>query len=653
MRETARPRPRNPMPLLQPAFTYASNGIMRILAALACGGFALLPALAQPPVQQPGCPTTAAYSLCEMVFDLNDQEAQAHPNPYVSVQLQAEFRSPRHKTYLMPAFWAGGRRMIIRFAPNEGGQWDYRLTSNLARFNDKEGSFQAADSDAPGFVFATNLHHFATLAGENISMRKPHLWMGDTCYRFSFLTDDQYRQLIDTRASQNFNHLRGLVIGGPQDSASAFTDPSHPVSEYFARVDARLKYANSKGIVFDLIMAGPNDHLIKLFPDWESRQRYVKYLIARYSAMNITWQVAQDFESYSNSKPLMKEIGNLLKQYDPFQHARSCGTSETSASLGGDQWMNYMTYSSSSNQLGAIEHQLYPVAFVNLQFGIENSGAGGSGPEYVDAEAFRHRLWNSTMNGQYPTYANSGTMAGSITFDPKYLAAPGAQVMSVWYKFFADTRHWELEPYFDIDGARAIALEGVEYIVYIEKPQGPIEIAIEKHGYDVSWVNPATGEVIPMKKFKGDRWTGEAPDRKHDWVLHIEREGRKESMLNRYKFDSREIPLQLQVPEQTVAKIPFVIAEPSADQYSLSEPGKYSAKLKRETRATRSMMYLWTGEVPTDGQGYRVLGTGAEGSFTVPPNIVKTLPNVLALHLVGMNANGKIYIIDKVLRLVK
>ncbi len=611
------------------------------------------PAPQAPQVQQPGCPPTAAYALCEMIFDLNDQEAQAHPNPYVDVQLQAEFRSPRHKTYLMPAFWSGGRRMVLRFTPDEAGDWAYRLTSNLSRFNDKEGTFQATESEAPGFVFATNLHHFATLAGENISMRKPHLWMGDTCYRFSFLSDTEYRQLIDTRASQNFNHLRGLVIGGPQDSASAFSSANQPIPEYFDRVDSRIKYANSKGMVFDIIMAGSNDHLVKLFPDWESRQRYVRYLIARYSAMNITWQVAQDFESYTNSKPLMKEIGLLLKQHDPFQHARSCGTEETSAALGGDQWMNYMTYSSSDDQLGAIEHQLYPVAFVNLQFGIENSGAGGTGSAFVDANTFRRRLWNSTMDGQYPTYANSGTMAGQFTFDPKYLNAPGAQEMSVWYKFFADTRHWELEPYFDVDGARAIALEGIEYIIYIEKPQGPIEIQIEKHGYDVSWVNPANGEVTPMKKYKGDHWTGEAPDNSHDWILHIEREGRKESMLNSYKFDSREIPLQLQVPEQAVAKVPFSIVEPAEDQLSPSKPQKYAVKLKRETRATRSMMYLWTGEVPTDGQGYRVLGTGLDGTFTVPPNIVKTLPNVLALRLTGMNALGKIYIIDKVMRLVK
>jgi hypothetical protein len=95
------------------------------------------------------------------------------------------------------------------------------------------------------------------------------------------------------------------------------------------------------------------------------------------------------------------------------------------------------------------------------------------------AESFRHSLWNAAMNGQYI----------SANTDPS--AARGD--MKAFYEFFAKTRHWELEPYFDVDGGRALALEDVEYIVYVEKP-GPVEITIEKHGYDVAWFNPVSGD---------------------------------------------------------------------------------------------------------------------------------------------------------------
>ena len=52
-----------------------------------------------------------------------------------------------------------------------------------------------------------------------------------------------------------------------------------------------------------------------------------------------------------------------------------------------------------------------------------------------------------------------------------------------------------------MDGGRAMALPDTEYIVYVEKPSGPIEVRLEKHGYDVKWVDPATGEC-PEKQFK-------------------------------------------------------------------------------------------------------------------------------------------------------
>jgi hypothetical protein len=635
---------------------------MRFYAALACGCLMLGAAFAQPT-----CPATPAYSLCELNFDLNDQEAAAHPNPYVSVKLHAEFRSPRHKTFLMPAFWTGGRRLVIRFAPDEPGDWDFRLTSNLERFNGKTGSFQSTPSDAAGFVRPANLHHWSVIAGENMNLRKPHLWMGDTSYRFAFLTDQQFRAMVDARAAQHFTHIRGLLIGSNPDSASVYSDPNHPNPEYFARLDERIKYINSKGIVADLVLAGGHDHLIKLFPAWDERQRYIQYVVARYAPMNITWQGLDQFETYTSGRELLKEIGVLLKQHDPYGHSRSTGTDATSAPMANDGWMNFITYQSSNDQLGAIEHQLYPAAYVNLQFGLENSGAGGNAPGAVDTAVFRKRLWNATMDGQYPTYGNTGTAGdGPVPFDEKYLNSPGAQQMSAWFQFFNDTRHWELEPYFDVDGGRAIALEGVEYVVYVEKP-GPVEVGVEKHGYDISWFNPISGETIPIKKWKGERWTGEPPDATQDWVLHIEREGRKESMLNSYKFDSREYPLELQEPEMESQKapqvpgrmqpkpapFPFAIAEPTGDTLSISKPSRYQVTLKRETRATRSVMYLWTGDVPTDGQGFRVLGTGKEGTLHIPPDLAKNLPNVMSLRLAAMNANGKVYLLDRVFRLTQ
>ena len=570
------------------------------------------------------CPSVPAFSFCEIPFELNESEFSAHPNPYKTVELRAEFRSPRHRTFLMPAFWDGGHRMVIRFTPTEAGDWDYRVTSNIASFNGKTGNFTAGASDSPGFARVANVHHFAYTGGDG---NTPHLWMGDTLMRFARLDDTEFRQFVDTRAGQKFTHIRGNALGGPEDAAKAFPAPERPDPGYFRQLDERIRYVNQKGIIADLLLAGGGNHLRILFPDWEQRQRYVRYLIARYAPMNITWGGVENFEDYENGRELLKEVGQLLKREDPYQHSRSTGTRATSAPLLEDGWMDYVTDESADSQLGAIEHQLYPVPFVNMAFAGKPSATG---------EQFRRRLWNATMDGQYVSAAG--------------LDAAGAAEMKLWFEFFAGNRHWELEPFFDVDGGRAVALEGVEYILYVDQP-GPVEILLERHGYDVVWLNPANGETVPLKNVKTERFAGEPPDKSHDWVLHVSREGNKQGMLRSYKFESRRILMQ--DVEVSASKVPFQIAQPTVDTVSVKAPPQYAVKLTRETHATRSMMYFWTGDVAVEPDGYRVIGNGDKGTFQLLPNLARHYPAVFHVRLFGMNGNGKVYSLDRTYQLTQ
>jgi len=611
------------------------------------GSLWLIGALASPVLAQTLCPPTPAYWPCEVVFELTEEEAAAHPNPYLSVELEAEFRSPRYRTFRMPGFWDGGRRLVIRFAPTDPGDWVFRINSNIQRFDEKEGRITATASDSPGFLKAANVHHWAFV---HELVQTPHLWMGDTLYSFPFLPRDLFEQIIDARARQKFNHLRGVILSRAEEPAKSFPTPDQPNPDHFREVDQRILYMNRKGILADLVLGFDENHLAKWFPTWQQRERYIRYVVARYSAMNVTWQGVQEFEEYENGRELLKQMGLLLKKLDPYGHPRSTHTLASSAPLLGDGWMDYVVYQSSSDALGAIEHQLYPAPFVNSEFAYENSGAGQTHPHHVDTDTFRRRLWNASMNGQYPTFGNTGTYGGrNLGVDSKYLDSPGARQMTGWFDFFSRTRHWELEPFFEVDGGRALALEGVEYVVYLEKP-GPVELLVERHGYDVAWFNPVSGEYLRQKKgFKGERFTGEPPDKTHDWVLHLFREGRQESMLRSYKFESR--PILMQEIEPGPQKVPYEIVEPAGEAVSVSAPAKFSVKVTRETRATRSMMWLWTGEVSAEGQGYRVLGTGPQGVLGIPGGMVKSFPAVLALRLYGLNANGKVYSLDRIYRL--
>ena len=65
----------------------------------------------------------------------------------------------------------------------------------------------------------------------------------------------------------------------------------------FREIDDRVQYMNAKGIIADLVLAWTPDQFVKLFPSWQQRERYMRYLVARYSAMHITWQLANEFEN--------------------------------------------------------------------------------------------------------------------------------------------------------------------------------------------------------------------------------------------------------------------------------------------------------------------------------------------------------------------
>jgi hypothetical protein len=593
------------------------------------------------------CASTPSYSTCEMVFPLSAEDAAAHPNPYTSVELTVTFRSPRQHSYALAAYWDGANRLVVRFSPTEVGNWDYLVSSNIAAWNQQRGSFSTAPSDSRGFIHPAALHHWAYTEKAN-GLDQGHLWMGVSEPSFAFMDAAAWRGVVDARAAQKFTHLRVSLAGSGSDP-SLFQGPDVPNTAFFQALDQRIRYLNQKGIIADLVLSRSPVYLFRTLPSSDRRRRFIRYVAARYAAFNVTWQAAEQFEGDPGGRALLNEVGASLKQADPYQHPRTAGALLTSAPLLDDHWMDFVSYGTSDDNLGAVEHQLYPVPFVNGNFGREDSGAGKSGPGDIDAATFRHRLWNATMDGQYVTYANTGSGA-------QYLDSPGAKAMSVWFDILSSTRHWEMEPFFDIDNGRALALEDSDYLVYIEKP-GPIELIVARHSYDILWINPANGETV-RKKWSGDHFTSEPPDRSHDWVLRVVRLSRIESMNKSYKLESREdpdgnsTPIVLQEVEANTAKVPFAIEQPSGD-LPFAAPVSYSAKLTRESRATRLMRWLWVGDVAADGEGYRVLATSQKGTFRLPPDFAWEFPAIMHLRLYGMNANGKVYEVDTGCGLVK
>lgn len=586
---------------------------------------------------------TKIFTPCDVVLELNDAEAAAHPRPYETVDMLAEFRSPRAKTVKISAFWDGGRKLVLRLVPTEPGEWTYKISTNLKRFDEQEGKLTAIDNEVAGFVQPANFYHW-----QWTYTKKAHLWMGDTVLAFANLERKRFEEIVDQRAQQKFTHLRGLILG--VDAGKVFVTPEQLNPAFFQELDARIKYANDHGLIVDVIFARSPDELVRLFPRWPQRKRFLTYVMARYSGFNVTWQAAETFESSEHARAVLKEAMAWVKLTDPYQHPRSTGAAVTSAALRDDGWMNYRVYGASTAnidplEVGAIEHQLYATPALAVRFDVDGASKQ---PPVLAAKEFRRRLWRSTMNGQYPYYSHTALISPDLKAASTVpLDDASTKAMSVWFDVIASMRYWDTRPFFDIDGGFGIAVPTVEYLVYVEEAPGPIEVRVEKAGYDAVWINPSTGERIKMKDFHGDKFVGEAPDRERDWLLHLSRDGRKAGMLKSWKFEFTDEPIQLQEVESLAKLLPFQFAEPNAESLEVGKPYPYAAKLTKQTRATRLMQYLWLADATADGEGTRVAGTGATGTFTLSPNVAHTFPGVVNIRVYGMNANGKVYVIDK------
>ncbi len=553
---------------------------------------------------------------CELTFDWHDGEIPQTASPYKSELLNIEFRSPRHTTYLMRAFSKGDHTLGVRFTPTEPGTWTYHVTSSIKRFDDQESTFAVSDSEAPGLVEVANLRHWRT------TNKKPHLWLSASA---PFLEVDQsaFESWLDARKHDGFTHIRGPLLT-ERASLKPLGSDGLPNPAYFQALDDRLLAACMRGFTLDLLLADDSFLHSGAFDTWQQRDLLVRYLVARYGGLNVTWQGIEHFEDIPHSRALLKELGSLLQKYDGFRHPRSTDARVSSFPLLSDGWMNYLIEAVPAPDFGAVQHQF------NQQPEIHVINA-------TAPDAFRHELWNCTTNGEYP----------SVSYEALQNEA-NVKAVAIWAKVMADTRHWELEPYFDVDGARAVGLEEVEYLAYAQNP-GIVEINLPKHKYNPLWVNPITGEEIPLKDYKGEVFSRQTPDNAHDWILQVPREGHKEAMLRSYYFESQDPPVQ--EVETNTLKIPFEIIDPPGDQINSLIPTPYKIKITRANRASRFMQYVWWGEVVAGGEGARLLGLGSSGNFTIPKELLKERGSTLNIRLLAINANGKAYELDKVYRL--
>lgn len=562
----------------------------------------------------PACTEAArAFYPCEFAFDFDSSDAA-----YREEILTVEFRSPSATTYRLRAYWAARNALKVRFTPTETGTWTYRISSSLRQFDGKESTFSAAEGNSPGFINVANLRHWRS------ANKQPHLWLAA---ELPFLATgaSETESWLDARKKDGFTHVRGsLLLGAWQ--VKPFDRTGQPNFAYFDALDVAVLAAAQRGFVLDFMLADEAAVKAGLFDSPQARELIIRYLVARYGALNVTWQGIERFEQRPGSRELLKDLGRLLAKYDSYRHPRSSDAGVSSSPLIPDGWMNYLIEASPHPEVGAVEHQFTTMPEIHVVTATR-------------PDEFRHELWNCTANGEYPSISYAALR------DEANLKA-----VQIWGRILVDTRHWELEPYFDISGARSVGLDEVEYLAYAQTG-GIVEITLPKHKYNPLWINPITGEELPLKDYKGETFSRQTPDNAHDWILQVPREGHKESMLRSYRFESVDPPVQ--EIETDSSRIPFQLVDPMGDEITATVAPVYKTKLIKTNRSTRFMQYVWWGEVVANGEGMRLMAVGSSGTLQIPKELGLRPDAPFNLRVQAINANGKAFEITKVYRVAQ
>ena len=263
-------------------------------------------------------------------------------NPFRDAPLAGEFTAPSGKSRRVEGFYDGGKTWRLRFAPDEEGEWLYRIRGEAIGIL-QEGRLRciAPKGHGPIRIHPENPYAFACADGT------PFFPMGDTCYGLyddSQITPELRREYLETRRRQRFNFVR-MSVGHSQARAAA--DPAFwawggtPEKPDLDRLNP-VFFRGLDDLFIDLQARGMNVELILLnfyrrpFTDtklWtpEREALWLRYVLARYSAFNnvFLWTLANEYETHPDGQYRLdrtgdvawaKDTARLVKRLDPYHH---------------------------------------------------------------------------------------------------------------------------------------------------------------------------------------------------------------------------------------------------------------------------------------------------------------------------------------------
>ena len=508
--------------------------------------------------------------------------AQTYANPYADVTLTVTFTGPDGTTIARPAFWDGGSRWAVRFAPTAVGDWQWRSVcsaSDDAGLHDRSGALacRPATGDLPvcrhGFLrLSPDRRYFVHADGT------PFFWLGDTHWQ---MPDTERLDACNHPAHAGgpcphggqFHHVvadrraRGFTVYQTYPASTSphwWTTPYTQLNpERFRRVfDVQMDHLAAQGFVIALGCGHYQDAL--RLPETELC-RFARYLVARYGAHPVVWITCQE----ANAPDTMRDrafnrwaswlaVARAIAAADGYGHPHSAHQwvlDVATRPFGPEPWHTWFALQGGHRGSGLTPQARYqgyynyqprrPVLETEAMYELVDCGGLNS------TDDARHSVWKALLCGCTGyTYGAAGIWAlkwdEADTRWTKYnhaiaawhagLALPGAAQMTLLKAFFTALPWPALTPRFAdpawatwADAERcALATDGNRlYLAYCygDTAAGTLRGLARDATYTARWFDPRTGgETVIAAALRAPAGEWAVPEKPAgDWVLRVER----------------------------------------------------------------------------------------------------------------------------------
>lgn len=300
------------------------------------------------------------------VFETFWQTQKTYANPFTAIEVDVVFRQGE-KQWIVPAFWAGGGKWTVRFAPPAQGQYTYRIECTDRANTDLNGSEQTLRVTAYKGQNTLLRHGFLAVSPDRRhfmhSDGTPFFWLGDTWWKglCKRLTWEGFQELTANRKAKGFSVVQ-IVCGTYPDEGAfeprweneggkpyATKDFSVVNPAYFDFADRRIKHLVDAGIVPAIVGGwGRSDCNAMQVAGVAGVKRHWRYLVARYGAYPTVWIVGGEVDDEtiprSTASAYAKwgqgpwgEVAKYLRSIDPYRHPLTFHTTYGRRGLSGDE----------------------------------------------------------------------------------------------------------------------------------------------------------------------------------------------------------------------------------------------------------------------------------------------------------------------------